>query len=118
MPEYIDPTQWETFCDTFAKEHHGFESRIEVLGTAFGDQEMAAWLPFAGISYDPHHAQLFITVGGISSRYPVHLTHTIQRPQTVAVHKSPEDQMESLQVVAEDNIETLVHLRRQPQLTT
>jgi len=117
MPASIDRAHWEAFCDTFAKEHHGFESRIEILGKAFGDQEMAAWLPFSGLSYDPHYGQCFITVGGISSRYPAHLTHRIDQPRAIAVHKNPQGQVESVLIVSEDQSETLLHLRRQPQLT-
>ena len=81
------------------------------------DQGVAAWLPFTGISYDPHHHQIFITVGGISSHCPVHLTHTIDAPRTVAVRYTPEGEVSSLLVVAGDKTETLVSLRRQPQLT-
>ncbi len=117
MPENIDPARWEAFCDMFSKQHHGYEARIEMMGSSFGDQEMAAWLPFSGLSYDPHHAQLFITVGGISSHYPVHLTHRIDRPQTLAVHNTPEGQVSALHVVSEDKTETLVHLMPQKQLT-
>lgn len=116
MSETIDASRWEAFCDTFAKEHHGFDCRIEVLGSMFGDQEMAAWLPFSGLSYDPHYAQCFITVGGISSHYPVHLTHRIDGPQRIAVQRNAAGEVESLLVASADNVETLLYLRRQPQL--
>src|SRR5690349_19839211 len=76
MTEHIEQAHWEAFLDDMAKKYHGFEARIEIIGRDFGDQEMAAWLPFSGMSYDPHHRQIFVTVGGISSHYPVHLTHT------------------------------------------
>jgi hypothetical protein len=69
------------------------------------------------MSYDPHHHQIFITVGGISNRYPVHLTHTIAGPTTLQVHRAPEGEVQSLHLVSDDKTETLVHLRRQPQLT-
>jgi hypothetical protein len=118
MTEQIDQPQWEAFCDDFARKHHGFEARLEIIGREFGDQEMAAWLPFSGISYDPHHQQLFIMLGGVSSRYPVHLTHTIQQPQTIAVREMPEGGEDSAMLITTgDNTETLVSLRRQPQLT-
>jgi hypothetical protein len=80
MTEHIEQAHWEAFLNDFSKTHHGFEARMEIMGRDFGDQEVAAWLPFTGISYDPHHRQIFITVGGISSHYPVHLTHTIGLP--------------------------------------
>ena len=71
-----------------AKKHHGFDARLESIGRDFGDQDMAAWLPFSGISSDPHHHQIFVTVGGISSHDPIHLTHTIDSPRTVAVRST------------------------------
>jgi uncharacterized protein DUF5335 len=117
MTEHITQAHWETFFDDFAKKHHGYEARLEVIGHDFGDQEVATWLPFSGISYDPHHHQIFITVGGISSHYPVHLTHTIDAPGRVAVRDAPDGET-SILVVSEDKTELLVTLRRQPQLTT
>ena len=117
MAEHIEQAHWEAFFDDFAKKHDGFEARLEVIGRAFGDQEIAAWLPFSGISYDPHHQQIFVTVGGISSRYPVHLTHRIDHPHMVAVHPTPAGEISSILVVSGDQTETLVSLRRQPQLT-
>ncbi len=117
MAEQVEHARWETFLDTFAKTHHGMEARLEVMGTAFGDQESAAWLPFAGMSYDPHHSQIFVTVGGISSRYPVHLTHRIDHPKSLAVHHTPEGEVQAVLVVAEDETKTLISLRRQPQLS-
>jgi hypothetical protein len=116
MTEHIEQAQWEAFFNDFAKRHHGFEARLEVMGQAFGDQEAAAWLPFSGISYDPHHHQIFITVGGISRHYPVHLTHTIDSPRTVAVRYTPEGEISAFLVESGDHTETLVSLRRQPQL--
>ncbi len=117
MQEHIEPAHWAAFFDDLAKKYHGFEAHIEVIGRDFGDQEAAAWLPFSGMSYDRHHNQVFVTVGGISRRYPVHLTHTIDQPHTVAVHHAPEDEVNSILVVSGDKTETLVRLRRQPQLT-
>jgi len=117
MTEHIAQANWETFFDDLAKKHPGYEARLEVIGRDFGDQEVAAWLPFSGISYDPHHHQIFITIGGISSHYPVHLTHTIDSPSTVAVRYTPDGEASSVLVVSEDKTETLVTLRRQPQLT-
>jgi hypothetical protein len=116
MTGHIDKAHWTAFFTDLAKTHHGYEARLEIIGRAFGDQEEAAWLPFAGMSYDPHHNQIFITVGGISSRYPAHLTHTVGGPTTVHVQRTPREEVQSILVVSSDKIETLVHLRRQPQL--
>jgi hypothetical protein len=117
MTEQIERTHWHTFFDDVVKKHHGFDARLEIIGRDFGDQDMATWLPFSGISYDPHHHQIFVTIGGISSHYPVHLTHTINSPHTVAVRYTPTGEVSSLLMTSEDKIETLLTLRRQPQLT-
>ena len=118
MTEHIAQAHWETFLNDFAKTHHGFAARIEIIGRDFGDQEMAAWLPFSGISYDPHHHQIFVTVGGISSHYPVHLTHTIDSPHMVAVRSTPAGEGSSLLMTSGDKTETLMTLRRQQALAT
>ena len=117
MTEHIPQAQWEAFLNDVAKKHHGFDARLEIIGRDFGDQDMAAWLPFSGISYDPHHHQIFVTVGGISRHYPVHLTHTIAAPRTVAVRYTPAGEVSALLMTSGDQTETLVSLRRQPQLT-
>ena len=116
MTEHIGQAHWEAFLDDFSKTHHGFEARTEIIGRDFGAQEGAAWLPFTGISYDPYHDQIFITVGGISSHYPVHLTHPIAPPRTVAVRYTPAGEVSSLLITSGDKTETLLTLRRQPQL--
>jgi hypothetical protein len=117
MADHIDKAHWADFFTDLAKTHHGYEARLEIIGREFGDQEEAAWLPFGGMSYDSHHNQIFITVGGISSRYPVHLTHAINGPTVVNVRRTPEGEVQSILVASRDKTETLVHLRRQPQLT-
>ena len=116
MTEHIEQAHWEAFLNDFSRTHHGFEARLEIMDRDFGDQEVATWLPFTGISYDPHHHQIFITVGGISSHYPVHLTHTIDSPRTVAVSYTPAGEVSALLMTSGDKTETLVTLRRQPQL--
>ena len=117
MTEHIAQAHWEAFLNDVAKKHHGFDARLEIIGRDFGDQDMAAWLPFSGISYDPRHHQIFVTLGGISSHYPVHLTHTIASPRTVAVRYTPAGEVSALLLTSGDQTETLVSLRRQPQLT-
>ena len=117
MEGRIDKAQWSNFFTEFAKTHHGYEARLEIIGRAFGDQEEASWLPFTGMSYDPHHNQIHITVGGISSRYPAHLTHMVEGPKMLHVRRTPQGEISSVLIVAVDKTETLVHLRRQPQLT-
>jgi hypothetical protein len=116
MEGRIEKAQWGEFLTNLVKTYHGYEARLEVIGRTFGDQEEAAWLPFTGLSYDPHHDQLFITVGGISGRYPVHLTHRIDAPTLLHVQRTPAGEVSSILVEAEDKTETLMHLRRQPQL--
>jgi len=115
MDHHIPKVEWVDFFDGFAKTHEAYEACLEIIGRLFGDQAEAAWLPLAGISYDPHHEQLIITVGGMSGRYPAHLTHTIDRPRRVHVGSKPDGEVSSLLIVAPDKTETLVRLRPQFQ---
>ena len=100
----------------FAKQHHGFDARIEIMSPDIGDQDMAALAALLGdllrsaSSPDLRHCR------GVSSYYPAHLTHTIDAPRTVAVRYTPEEEIGSLLIVSKDKTETLVTLRRQPQL--
>jgi len=116
MTEHIEQAHWEAFLNDFSKTHQGFAARRESMGRDVGDQAAAAGLPCTGISYDPHHRQIFSTVGGSSSHSPVHLTHTLASPRTVAVRDTPAGEVSSLLMTAEDNPETRVTLWRHPQL--
>jgi Family of unknown function (DUF5335) len=118
MTEHSAQAHWKAFLNDFSKTHHGCEARLEIIGRDFGDQDVAAWLPCKGISSDPRHHQLFVTVGGISSHYPVHLTHTIDSPHTVAVRSTPAGEVSALRMTSGEKTETLATLRRQPQLAT
>lgn len=116
MDDHIEKAQWPAFCDNFVRTHHGYEARLEIIGRTFGDQEEAAWLPLTGLSYDPHHNQIFVTVGGISSHYPVHLTHSIDSPTQLHVRRADNGELSSILIVSSDKTELLIHLRRQPQV--
>ena len=66
--------------DHIVETHHGYEASIELVRRDFGDQEATTWLPFSSIATDSHHDQIIVTVSGIRSRYPAHLTHMIDAP--------------------------------------
>jgi hypothetical protein len=116
MAEQIEPAQWADFFAEVTKAHHGCEASLDISGRTFGDQEATAWLPFTGISYDPHHAQIFIMLGSNSSHSPVHLTHQIVYPWIVAVHRTPEGEVRGVLVVSEDKTERRLIFWREPQL--
>jgi hypothetical protein len=118
MDGHIEKAEWGSFCNNVVKTYYGYEARLEIIGRAFGDQLEAAWLPFSGLSYDPHHNQFFITVGGISSNYPVHLTHTVDSPTKLHAKQAGNGDLSSILIVSGDKTELLIHLRRQPQLMT
>jgi uncharacterized protein DUF5335 len=118
MTEHSAQAHWEAFLNDFSKTHHGCEARMEIIGRDVGAQDVAAWLPCTGISSDPRHHQIFVTVGGISSHYPIHLTHPIDSPRTVAVRSTPAGEVSALRMTSGEKTETLVTLRRQPQLAT
>jgi hypothetical protein len=115
MDGHIPQTDGVDFFDGMSKTHEGDEAQLHIIGRAFGGQEEAAWMPLAGISYDPHHHQLFISVGGMLSRDPAHLTHMIDGLRQVHVRYNDEGKVSSLIIVAPDKPETRVRLRRLPQ---
>ena len=117
MNEQISKDQWAVFLKDFDRMHRGNEARIEIIGRDFGDQEETAWLPLSGISYDPHGDQIIVTVGGISGRYPVHLTHMMAHPVQVAVTEPKKGTQRSILIATSDETETLVHVRLPLELT-
>lgn len=117
MEEQIAKEQWAAFLKHVDHTHRGDEARIEIMGREFGDLEETAWLPLSGISYDTHADQIIVTVGGITSRYPAHLTHRIARPIQLTLRQPAEGTSSSIQIVTPDATATLVHFRRPLQLT-
>lgn len=118
MAGQIEKDKWQEFCDDLSKTYHGYEARLEIIGRTFGDQEEAAWLPFSGLSYDPHHNHFFVTLGGISSHYPVHLSHTIDSPTVLHTREGEHGGITSVLIVNSDKTELLIHLRQQPRLAS
>lgn len=118
MDGRIEKEKWLEFCDNLSKTRHGYEARLEIIGRAFGDQQQTAWLPFTGMSYDPHHSQIFVTLGGISSHYPVHLTHVVDSPTVLHAKQGDDGEFTSILIVSSDKLELLIHLQRQPQLAS
>lgn len=117
MKEQIAKDQWAAFLKNFDHQHQGNEARIEIMEREFGDQEEAAWLPLSGISYDTHRDQIIVTVGGISSRYPAHLTHMVSQPTELMVIEPSEGALNAILIVASDDTKTLLHFRRPLELT-
>ena len=117
MQEQIAKEQWADFLKDFDRQHQGNEARIEIMGRELGDQEEADWLPLSGISYDTHRDQIIVSVGGMSSRYPAHLTHMISEPTQVMVTEHPEGVLDAILIVASDETKTLVHFRHPLELT-
>lgn len=117
MEGQIAKNQWATFLNDFDKMHRGNEVRIVIMEREFGDQEEAAWLPLNGISYDPHRDQIIVTVGGISGRYPAHLTHIISQSSRLTVVEPSGGVQSSILIETPDDTKTLVQFRRPPQLT-
>jgi hypothetical protein len=51
MPtQEIPRDEWTTFLDTFSRQHEGWLSSLEILGTDIGAQQEALDLPLEGIS--------------------------------------------------------------------
>jgi uncharacterized protein DUF5335 len=107
----IPERQWRAFFDSFSLQHKGWLVSIEVLSPDIGAQVEARDIPLAGItaSEDSQSGETIeIIVGQTADK---HLSHTITRPDYVAIKQTDEGADEALEVRSEDGTITLVRFR-------
>jgi hypothetical protein len=112
----IPRSAWRETLDRVTREHQGDEITIEVIGPDIGDQEEATSLPLNFLDYDPKDNVVIVGVGGASARFPVLLRHIVHRPAEIRLHPSAPAVSQTVLIRDEEGLETLVTLRRRPQL--
>jgi hypothetical protein len=105
--------EWIRFFDEFSREHEGWITTVEVLGSDLGDQEEATGLPLVGISADLKDRENIIEVM-VGNRPDAHITHTITSPKRVLIKPPEEEAHEAIEIESEDGTITLVRFRHIP----
>lgn len=107
----IPRAEWNTFLDSFSRQHEGWLATLEVLATDIGAQQEAKDLPFEGItatSRDRTPETIAITLGKTPE---VHVTHTITGPTRVWLEQTSEGANAALEIESENEVKTLLRFR-------
>lgn len=105
----IPHEQWNSFFDSFSRQHEGWLATLEVLDATVGAQPEAEELPFEGISVDSHDGESVVISFGRSP--DDHVTHTIHQPKNLWLEQTPEGADASLEIKAADDSNTLLRFR-------
>lgn len=110
MPtQEIPRADWKTFLNVFSRQHEGWLSTLELLGSDIGAQREARDLPLEGISVTDDDAQeIAISLGNITTD---HVTHTVLQPTRIWVEQTSEGANASLEIESSENVKALLRFR-------
>jgi hypothetical protein len=80
----IPEDQWIEYFDRFSREHLGQPATIEVLDRQSGPQNVAANLPFQGISFDQAGTRACVIQVSAGDRADQHINHVVDMPLHIA----------------------------------
>ncbi|MFZ5509638.1 MAG: DUF5335 domain-containing protein [Pseudomonadota bacterium] len=85
----LSRARWQAYLDRLSAALPTGQIEIEVTGLGLGAHVEAEWLPFMGISYDPHNDIITVIAQGVDHiiRQPrqIHLDHDLELLRSVEV---------------------------------
>ena len=104
--------EWATFLEGFSRQHEGWLSSLEVLGSGFGAQTEARDLELQGITVDLNSdTGNTIVIIFLGKDPKAHVTHTISDPTHVRLQETAAGAHEALQIEAKDGVSALLRFR-------
>jgi hypothetical protein len=111
MPtQEIPRDEWTTFLDTFSRQHEGWLSTLEILGTDIGAQQEVLNLPLEGISVSRENVPETIAIS-LGNDAEDHVTHTVTKPTRIWLEQTSEGANAALEIESEDEVKTLLRFR-------
>ena len=111
MPtQEIPRDEWTTFLDTFSRQHEGWLSSLEILGTDIGAQQEVLNLPLEGISVSRNSVPETIAIS-LGNDEEDHVTHTITNPTRIWLEQTSEGANAALEIESADEVKTLLRFR-------
>ncbi|HJP95403.1 MAG TPA: DUF5335 family protein [Pyrinomonadaceae bacterium] len=107
----IPRNQWNTFFDSFSRQHEGWLATLELLSTDLGAQEEANELSFEGISLNADDADSEAIVISLARTPADHVTHMIDHPKHVWLERTEEGADSSLEIESEADEKALLRFR-------
>lgn len=107
----IPRSEWVTFFDSFSRQHQGWLSTVEVLGTDVGAQIEARDLPLAGISADVRGGDQDVVSILLGAGADGHVAHMIHAPSHVRLKETEGGAHEALHIESAGGATTLLRFR-------
>ena len=107
----IPPQEWNSFFDSFSRQHEGWLATLEVLGSDLGAQEEAHDLPFEGVSVASEADKSKSIAINMGKTPEDHINHTITKPQHVWLEKTDDGADAALEIESVDEARTLLRFR-------
>jgi hypothetical protein len=111
--------QWQTFCDTFSRQHQGWLTSIEQLDTPPVEsdwmaaehqaQVLAREMPFQGLLAEPREDGFALTVMVSEGRQ--HIAHPVQQPLRIIFQQAPTGAHKGLRIDQASGRSTLIRFR-------
>lgn len=106
----IPRAEWNTFLDSFSRQHEGWLATLEVLATDIGAQQEARDLPFEGITTSKNSTPETIAIS-LGETPEIHVTHTITEPTRVWLEQTSEGASAALEIESAGDVKTLLRFR-------
>ena len=107
----IPRENWNSFFDTFSRQHEGWLATLEVLGRDFGAQEEAHELPLEGVSISSGTNEAETIAISIGKTPESHISHTVLKPTHVWIEQTQDGADAALEIESEDETKTLLRFR-------
>ena len=107
----IPRENWNSFFDTFSRQHEGWLATLEVLGRDLGAQEEAHELPLEGVSISSGTNEAETIAISIGKTPENHISHTVLKPTHVWIEQTQDGADAVLEIESEDDSKTLLRFR-------
>jgi hypothetical protein len=107
----IPRDEWNTFLDTFSRQHEGWLATLEVLAVDIGAQEEARDLPLEGISATSTDDKSPLIAINLGKTPEDHVTHTITNPTRLWLEQTSAGANAALEIESADEVKTLLRFR-------
>ena len=107
----IPRQEWNSFFDSFSRQHEGWLATLEVIGSDVGAQEEAHELPLEGVSIASEANKSASIVINMGKTPEDHISHTITKPEHVWLEKTDDGADATLEIESADEAKTLLRFR-------
>ena len=107
----IPREEWNSFFNSFSRQHEGWLATLEILAANVGAQEEARELPLAGVSLSSGANETDAISIDLGTKPDEHVSHAISEPTAVWLEQTEEGANAALEIEVADGTKTLLRFR-------